>query len=315
MKVNRDKFYESYRQRFGPIREQVQVDGLNELLFLVEHTGDQFGISLPQWAYIFATIKHECADTWHPITEYGDMDYFNKYEPNTSLGKALGNTVEGDGYKFRGRGYVQITGRGNYKRMSQKIGIDFVDYPDRAKIPQFAFDIICIGMRDGLFTGKKLSDYINDKEIKYFYARQIVNGMDKSKLIGEYALDFERIFDSSIVSDADTVKLIKPEKNYKTDLEKGDSTDSNGYKRAESGVESSKSSDTDKNHPANADGLPDYVPSNFGPDPIPMISFRLSLVLDLIRQSHIWAEFTLEEIFDLAEKIIEEGERRKYYDK
>ena len=43
----------------------------------------------------------------------------------------------------------------------------------------------------GLFTGKKLADYMNDKETDYYNARRIINGLDKAELIAGYAKEFE----------------------------------------------------------------------------------------------------------------------------
>jgi hypothetical protein len=54
---------------------------------------------------------------------------FQNYEPGTQTGRVLGNTHPGDGALFRGRGFLQITGRDNYQRIGNQIGIDLVDQP------------------------------------------------------------------------------------------------------------------------------------------------------------------------------------------
>lgn len=53
--------------------------------------------------------------------------------------KNLGNKYEGDGYKFRGRGYIQMTGRKNYEDFSKWSGIDVVSNPDLVLKPEIAF--------------------------------------------------------------------------------------------------------------------------------------------------------------------------------
>ena len=52
--------------------------------------------------------------------------------------KNLGNTQPGDGPRFRGRGFIQLTGRANYDYFGKKIGMDLVNNPDLALRPDIA---------------------------------------------------------------------------------------------------------------------------------------------------------------------------------
>jgi putative chitinase len=75
---------------------------------------------------------------------------FDKYEPGTELGRNLGNTQPGDGPRFKGRGYVQLTGRSNYTHIGPKVGVDLLANPDKACDPGIA--------------GKILAQYLSDHE-------------------------------------------------------------------------------------------------------------------------------------------------------
>lgn len=168
--------------------EQQQVDGLNILTTAAD------GLPLEYVAYILATVYHETDTTMQPITEYGDRHYFDKYDTG-KLAERLGNTPEadGDGYLYRGRGYIQLTGRRNYRFAGTKLGIDLINNPDRALDPNIAATIAVRGMVEGWFTGKKLSDYLPDD---YLYARRVVNGMDHASVIRQYARIFERALEA-----------------------------------------------------------------------------------------------------------------------
>lgn len=188
MNINRVKFFGGYRQAFGSL-DQSQVDGLNFLL-------DQFE-SYPAWvdtreiADALATIKRETGDTYHPIYERGPRHYFDKYE-HGHLAAELGNTEPGDGFRFRGRGFAQITGRKNYR----KFGIE--DNPDSALDSDKAFEILTVGMHRGLFTGKKLSDFIHGDKCDYYNARTVINGHDNATQIAGFAQKFERILNDAL---------------------------------------------------------------------------------------------------------------------
>ena len=187
---NRQKFFNHYRTVFGTL-SQALVDALNDLLEAIEADNVWTGTDtdLRKLAYALATFKHETAHTFRPIHEYGGEAYFNKrYGPQTAVGKRLGNTQPGDGARFAGRGFVQLTGRSNYKRAGDKVGVDLINNPDLAMDSRIAYKIAMTGMREGWFTGKKFSDYFRDGKIPdYRNARRIINGTDRADQIADLA--------------------------------------------------------------------------------------------------------------------------------
>lgn len=172
-------FFDKVREFFGPMTAPQVV----HLEALFKATG---GLPLMHRAYILATAWHETMQ-FKFMTELGSRDYFSKYNAGTKLGTELGNSISGDGYKFRGRGYVMLTGRRNYAKAAKAIGVDLVGNPDKATVPEIASVILVLGMRDGWFTGKKLADYPD-----YRNMRRVVNGTDKAAQIAEMALNFEK---------------------------------------------------------------------------------------------------------------------------
>lgn len=110
------------------------------------------------WARPFRSSCNERFNTspsGHPFDLYG-------------IRKDLGNTVPPDGERFRGRGFVQLTGRSNYTRYSKEIGEDLVNNPESANEPVIAAKPLarCLSDRDnsirealannGLATARRL---------------------------------------------------------------------------------------------------------------------------------------------------------------
>lgn len=187
-----ETFLTQYSKRAGTLSE-AQKTQLRQLVGLINC--DRRITSVEQRAYMLATVRHETADTFSPISERGAVEYFDRYEPGTPKGRSLGNLERGDGFLFRGRGYVQITGRLNYSKLSdpQYANRNLVVSPDDALIPDVAYKILSCGLAFGLFTGAALDRYINHNGTDYFNARRCVNGLDRALKIAGLAKLFEEV--------------------------------------------------------------------------------------------------------------------------
>lgn len=182
MNIDHVKFVIAYEELFKPLSAS-QHEALDELLTFFEKDKD---ITDPGWiAYMLATVKHETDDTYRPIEEYGK-----------GKGRKYGIPAK-NGKVYYGRGYVQLTWHGNYLVMTDYVGVDLVSHPEEALSPDTAYKILSVGMRKGMFTGKKLADYIKGDERDYQNARRIINGVDCAEKIAGYAVKFEKILERS----------------------------------------------------------------------------------------------------------------------
>jgi len=140
------------------------------------------GIADPKvLAYARATINHETAGTNKPIDEYGGPEYWQRYEGRQDLG----NVQPGDGVKYHGRGYIQLTGRANYRAMGKRIGVDLENNPDLALRPDIAAKITAAFFKDrGVAALAQAGNFVG--------ARGPVNGQDQADKIASAALQYLR---------------------------------------------------------------------------------------------------------------------------
>jgi hypothetical protein len=146
--------------------------GRDALAKAIANEGSNQGINnRNQLCYIMATIQHETAHTYAPIAEFRGKSMW--YAP------------------YYGRGYVQLTHKGNYETYSRLLGRNFVAHPDEVMEPNVSLFIIVHGMKNGTFTGVALNDYISDRRTDFYNARNIVNSLDKARLIEGYAIAWQ----------------------------------------------------------------------------------------------------------------------------
>ena len=125
-----------------PITEQ-------QLLQILPNAGRQAGVFVPvlntamvrfqivgtkRVAAFIAQVGHESGQLRWVREIWGPTPAQAKYEGR----KDLGNTVSGDGFKYRGRGLIQITGRANYAACGEALGLDLITHPELLEQPQYA---------------------------------------------------------------------------------------------------------------------------------------------------------------------------------
>ncbi|MDK8186736.1 MULTISPECIES: glycoside hydrolase family 19 protein [Sphingomonas] len=90
-------------------------------------------------AHFVAQGGHETLGFTRMVEIWGPTAAQGRYEGRADLG----NIRAGDGYRYRGRGVLQVTGRDNYRRFGQLIGVDIESQPDRAAEPAIAMAVAC----------------------------------------------------------------------------------------------------------------------------------------------------------------------------
>lgn len=157
---------------------QAQVDTINAIL----SECDKQGVTdKRQIAYIFGTAYWECHNPKKPSLRMTPMEEFGGY----------GYLIKKPYYPYYGRGLSQLTWLVNYKKEGKRLNLDLVNDPNLIlDIPTAANShVYC--MLNGVYTGRKLSDYINDTKCDYLGARKIINGTNKAAEIMAIAQKFE----------------------------------------------------------------------------------------------------------------------------
>jgi putative chitinase len=124
-----------------------------------------------------ATIRAETA-SFRPISE-GISKFntapggppFGLYDPPGNIANKIGNTQPGDGPKFKGRGFIQLTGRFNYKTFGPVVGANLIDNPDLGNDPKIAAELLAAFIKD---KEQQIRNALANDDLKT--ARKLVNG-------------------------------------------------------------------------------------------------------------------------------------------
>lgn len=208
--MNRSAFFAAVRSSlFGGSMTTGQVAGMTAML----DEFDRQNTPLDQQAYMLATAFHETATHMQPVIETRRPDELVNPSVDTAIARLESSWGRGrlpwvkspywrkdaQGRSYLGRGLPQLTHRVNYDKVGRAIGVDLVSNPDAALRTDIAVKIMIAGMTLGIFTGRKMSDFLdgvdeNDAEDyrEFRNARVIVNGMDKADVIAGEAVRFEK---------------------------------------------------------------------------------------------------------------------------
>jgi putative chitinase len=157
--------------QYGSTSKHVNAENQNKLAKYARANG----ITGVELAALLAQCAHETMG-FHRMAEVGTKDYFAKYD-----GK-LGNNRPGDGYRYRGRTFLHITGKENYDRVGKALRIDLVKHPELLERPE-------VGLKATLwYWNNKVKPYIKDFN-DVIAVTQRVNGSAEG--LGDRSSNFE----------------------------------------------------------------------------------------------------------------------------
>lgn len=124
-----------------PIPKKAEVKPItnNPLESKLLAIAKQSGLAGTELAAFMAQCAHETLD-FKRMVEFGGKLDFRKYDPKHApkKAKALGNKQVGDGERYKGRGFIQLTGRYNYKKAGEELGLPLEQKPQLVEDPEIA---------------------------------------------------------------------------------------------------------------------------------------------------------------------------------
>lgn len=128
------------------LKEAGILQGLNRLHYFLAQLGhESAGLTSKEENLNYSAAA--LMKTWP--NRFPTLEVAKKYERNPEklanfvYGGRMGNVNPGDGYRYRGRGYIQLTGRETYREIGRIAGLDLENNPELASNPEHAVRIAC----------------------------------------------------------------------------------------------------------------------------------------------------------------------------
>ena len=183
---------------------------------LMNKAGEE-GLNTNHLAYIYATTHIESG--WYDFTEFYEGDPDDWFEDLYGIGsgreKYLGNLDRGDASLYMGRGFIHLTGRGNYAKVDERL--KYLEFSLEAN-PGYAAcgkncklnddyvtEIAVMGMKLGIFTDMKLEDYDIPTGYDFYGARAIINwpgaqGGEPLRQAGDLGIGYAKILSENCMA-------------------------------------------------------------------------------------------------------------------
>lgn len=170
---------------------------LGDTQLLIKECARQ-GLSKAHTAYVLATVYWETNKTMKPVKEaYWLSETWRK------------NNLRY--YPWYGRGYIQLTWEDNYIKAGKKLLVDLTTNPEKVMEPAISAKIAVAGMKEGWFTGKKLSDYTNPENMRPIVngdSNKLVDGVKIKTIIANKAAEYEKALPNTKVEEGKTSGLV-----------------------------------------------------------------------------------------------------------
>jgi predicted chitinase len=136
--------------------------------------------------------------------KFGEM----VYGKDTKMGQSMGNTQEGDGYKYRGRGSIQLTGKNNYAAYSKVVNKDLVSNPDLVNDPAIDAAVVAAFVKKGV--GNKINDF-TDQQTANRAVTQAIGGAKLNLDVGVGAKILSKVDEYSGALSGDKIDSVSKE--------------------------------------------------------------------------------------------------------